>query len=70
MSTSKPCVLYDRICVECGECDLCDLNPQKRCTNCMQCLQNEADYRAIRIDGMLTPEEALEEETPPRAKTD
>ena len=58
----KECVLYDRVCVECGECDCCDLDPAKACDNCMKCLDADADYRAIRIDGMLTPEESLEEE--------
>ncbi|MDR1598669.1 MAG: hypothetical protein LBS11_02160 [Oscillospiraceae bacterium] len=66
------CVLYDRPCVECGECDRCDLDPGKRCDNCMRCVgmpvtnpelsgagKPGADYRAVRIDGLLTPDEAL-----------
>lgn len=62
--TGKPkeCVLYDRPCAECGECDLCDLDPEKVCDNCMACIKGESDYRAVRIDGVLTPEESLAEE--------
>lgn len=55
----KECVLYDRLCIECGECDLCDIDPQKVCDNCMQCIQSSSDYRAIRIDGVLTDEEKI-----------
>ncbi|MDR0928749.1 MAG: hypothetical protein LBM74_03430 [Oscillospiraceae bacterium] len=58
----RDCVLYDRQCIECGECDRCDLNPDKLCDNCKKCLQTESDYMAIRIDGMLTPEESLDGE--------
>lgn len=56
------CVLYDRACIECGECDRCDLDPEKACDNCMKCVKDESDYRAIRIDGVLTDEETLEGE--------
>ena len=62
MINKKDCVLYDRVCVECGECDICDLNPEKVCDNCMECVKSESDYRAIRIDGVLTPEESLDGE--------
>lgn len=62
MQSRKECVLYDRPCTECGECDRCDLNPEKTCDNCMQCVKDESDYRAIRIDGVLTPEESLQDE--------
>lgn len=58
----KDCVLYERACIECGECDICDLNPEKICDNCMACVKSESDYRAIRIDGVLTPDESLEGE--------
>ena len=63
MSTYKECVLYDRPCMECGECDRCDLDPEKVCDNCKKCLEGDTDYRAIRIDGVLTPEERVDEET-------
>lgn len=53
------CILYDRPCKECGECDRCDLNPEKVCDNCKKCLGGTADFRAIRIDGVLTEEESL-----------
>ncbi|MDL2318387.1 hypothetical protein LJC74_04825 [Eubacteriales bacterium OttesenSCG-928-A19] len=63
----KDCVLYDRACVECGECDRCDLDPEKTCDNCMACVKGESDYLAVRIDGVLTPEETLEGEETPEA---
>lgn len=59
----KECVLEEgRTCVECGECDRCDLDPAKRCDNCMQCVKGDSDFLAIRIDGVLTPEESLDDE--------
>jgi len=60
LNERKECVLYDRGCIECGECDRCDLDPEKICDNCKKCLETNADYRAIRIDGVLTPEESLD----------
>lgn len=63
MKNARECVLHDRPCTECGECDLCDLDPQKICDNCMRCVSDEeTDFRAIRIDGVLTPEESTEGE--------
>lgn len=56
------CVLYDRRCVGCGECDKCDLDPEKSCDNCKKCLAAEADYLAVRIDGVLTEADALDGE--------
>lgn len=56
------CVLYDRACIECGECDKCDLDPEKTCDNCMKCVKDASDYRAIRIDGVLTEDQALDGE--------
>lgn len=52
---ARKCVLYDRECIECGECSLCDLDPTKICDNCGKCigLGGEADYRAIKIDGII-----------------
>lgn len=61
----RDCVLYDRQCVECGECDHCDLEPEKICDNCKRCLTTDAEFRAIRIDGVLTPDEELEGEARP-----
>jgi len=58
---AKPCVLYDRECVECGECDQCDLDPRKTCDNCGKCLA-DADWLGVRIDGLLTDDERLEGE--------
>ena len=60
---AKECVLYDRECIECGECNRCDLDPNKICDNCKKCLYLDGeDFRAIRIDGVLTEEEMLESE--------
>ncbi len=49
----KACVLYDRECIGCGECDRCDLDPSKICDNCMKCVRGTAEYRGIRIDGIV-----------------
>ncbi|MDR2656593.1 MAG: hypothetical protein LBB86_02055 [Oscillospiraceae bacterium] len=73
MPYNVDCVLYDRPCTECGECDRCDIDSSKRCDNCMRCIglspaadggetAERTDYRAIRIDGVLTPDEALSDE--------
>lgn len=62
MERYQDCVLYERLCIACGECDRCDENPEKICDNCMRCVKAEAEYAAIRIDGLLTDEEALEGE--------
>ncbi|GHU70587.1 hypothetical protein AGMMS49992_03180 [Clostridia bacterium] len=66
MPNSNDCQLYDRPCTECGECDRCDLDSTKRCDNCMKCIGlapgKASDYRVIRIDGLLTPEESLDDE--------
>ncbi len=61
-SSGADCVLYDRACVQCGECDRCDLDPEKVCDNCMRCVRSDASFAAIRIDGVLTEDEALGEE--------
>lgn len=47
---NKECILYDRLCIDCGECDMCELDPAKRCDNCMKCVQGDAEYRAVVID--------------------
>lgn len=63
MRRYKDCILHeDKPCSECGECDRCDLDPEKICDNCKKCLREDADFRAIRIDGVLTKDEALEGE--------
>lgn len=51
----KRCVLYDRMCIECGECNLCDLDPSKICDNCGKCigLDGSMEYRAIKVDGII-----------------
>ena len=53
----KKCVLYDRICNDCGECDRCDLDPNKICDNCMKCVLGDDEYRAVLIDQVETPPE-------------
>lgn len=49
----EPCVLEDRLCIECGECDRCELDPNKICDNCCKCIDSTADFRAIEIDEIL-----------------
>jgi hypothetical protein len=34
----------------------CDLDPKKICNNCCECL-DDADYRAIKIIGIITDED-------------
>lgn len=58
MMGRKPCVLYDRECIECGECNVCDLDPGKVCDNCGRCIglgdgANGPQYRAIKVDGII-----------------
>ena len=53
----KPCVLYDRECIECGECDRCDLDPNKICDNCMKCVNGDSEYRSILIDEVQLPKD-------------
>lgn len=50
----KKCVLYDRLCRNCGECDYCDLNPFKICDSCGKCIETQQDYREVKIDGIIT----------------
>lgn len=51
----RQCVLYDRVCIECGECNICDLDHNKICDNCKKCigLGDDTQYRAIKIDGII-----------------
>ena len=50
----EPCVLEDRVCIECGECDVCDLDPAKQCDNCCHCINTpKCDYAEIEIDDVL-----------------
>jgi len=58
---SKLCVLDEnKVCDDCGECDYCDLEPTKICDNCCKCL-DDADYRAIKITGIITDPEKSKE---------
>ncbi len=52
---AKNCVLYDRVCTDCGECDYCDLNPLKICDNCGKCIETGRDYNEIKIDSVIMP---------------
>lgn len=58
----RECVLYDRMCIDCGECDRCDLDPNKICDNCGKCIHAGADYRAIEIDEVFESEDVPDEE--------
>ena len=54
---NKMCLLDDqKVCDNCGECQRCDLDPEKICDNCMKCVNTGADYRAIEIDEIITPD--------------
>ncbi len=53
------CVLYDRICINCGECDICDLDPTKICDSCGKCIDDGSEYRAIKITEIKTEEEKV-----------
>ena len=46
----KECVLYDRVCINCGECDICDLDPKKKCDNCGACLEMDDDYSTVDVE--------------------
>lgn len=46
----KQCVLYDRLCSECGECELCDLDPNKKCDNCGRCIEDGSDYSTVDVE--------------------
>ena len=48
---TKRCVLYDRVCIECGECNICDLDPTKVCDNCGKCIEMN-DVASIKIDSV------------------
>ena len=55
---TKRCVLYDRVCIECGKCNMCDLDPTKVCDNCGKCIgldhtDKSPEYRAIKVDGII-----------------
>ena len=47
---NEQCVLYDRMCIDCGECDRCELDPEKNCDNCMKCVTEDQHFRSILID--------------------
>lgn len=57
----EPCILEDRLCIECGECDVCELDPNKICDNCCKCIESttKADYAEIQIDDILINTESL-----------
>lgn len=55
--SNKRCILYERECVDCGECERCDLDPDKICDNCMKCVRGNADYRGIKVDGIVLEHE-------------
>jgi len=52
----KACVLYDRVCVDCGECLRCDLDPEKICDNCGACLESTDDLAEILITAIEQPD--------------
>lgn len=52
----KRCVLYDRLCVNCGECDVCDLDENKICDSCGKCIESGKEYEEIIIDRIIMDE--------------
>lgn len=40
-------------CTDCKECLYCDLDPNKKCDNCMECIEEETDFRGVKIDEVL-----------------
>ena len=50
----KQCELYDRECINCGECDKCDLDPNKVCDSCGKCLEENKNYKIIKITKIIT----------------
>lgn len=59
MGNNRPCVLYERECIGCGVCNRCDLNPEKICDNCMKCINNDAEFRGVRIDRVILENENI-----------
>ncbi len=54
----KKCVLNpNKNCDECNECNICDLDPTKICDNCMKCIESNEDFKTIKIDKVIIPEE-------------
>lgn len=70
-----PCVLYDKVCTECGECLMCDLEPQKKCNNCGKCLEaympqtDEKGFVQIMADFESDPDTKQKEKMPPELKS-
>ncbi len=59
----KMCILYNRICIDCGECNRCDLDPSKICDNCFRCLEMPGeDYIKIALDGVYQTEQDVPDE--------
>ena len=66
----KQCVLYDRICNNCGECEYCDINPLKKCDNCGKCIDSDGEFREIKIDAVIGGAAAGEPDIDIESKTD
>ena len=61
--SEKMCILYNRICTDCGECNRCDLDPNKICDNCFKCLETtEDDYIKIPLRGVYQDEQDVPDE--------
>ncbi|MHB1406033.1 MAG: hypothetical protein ACYCV0_10650 [Desulfitobacteriaceae bacterium] len=69
-SIGKPCILEERLCIECEECDRCELDPHKICDNCCKCLEEpKADYVGIIVgiiieDILLNSDEQVKSNKP------
>ena len=53
----EECVLYDRVCINCGECDNCDLDSSKRCEDCGECIIEGGEFRTLDIEKFITSQE-------------
>ncbi|WP_154673455.1 hypothetical protein [Pseudobacteroides cellulosolvens] len=49
----KECLLYDRACIKCYDCEKCDLDSTKRCNNCEKCLEQNEEYRSVKVEDFI-----------------
>ncbi|MCX7749710.1 MAG: DUF1289 domain-containing protein [Clostridia bacterium] len=52
----KSCALYERACVDCGECDVCDLDENKVCDSCGRCIDEQSEYKVVKIKDLMKDE--------------
>ncbi len=59
----KECVLYERMCNNCGECSICDLDRNKKCDNCEKCLGYHGNYKTMKLKDFITMNGKEEQES-------